>query len=156
MCLDVVLKRKEFLSRTKIEKHKKNSELKVGWKAVVIRKGKITPPHFYVTGESLSTGKWLNEKDFRRDAYFGETKIGTSWNAYKIGFHILATYKDAEQYGIAAHLRFSKVRLVKVYYKKAIAYGKQEGCYTVISKEMYIPRQTPFTSFGNKCKNRLE
>jgi len=156
MCLDVVLKNKEFSKLKKIEKHKKNPELKVGWKAVVIRNGKITPPHLHNVGKYFSTGKWLNEKDFRRDVYSKQTKIGSSWNSYRIGFHILTTYRDAESYGIAAHLKFHKVRLIKVYYKKAIAYGKQNGCYTVISKEMYIPRQTPFTSFGNKCKNRLE
>lgn len=155
MCLDVVLKRKEFLSRTKIEKHKKNSDLKVGWKAVVIRRGKLTSPHFS-SGKPFSLGKWLNEKDFRRDTYINETIIGTSYNHYKIGFHILATHTDGEYYAMASHLRFSKVKLIKVYYKRAVAYGKQEGCYTVIVKEMYIPRQTPFTYLGNKCKKRLE
>ena len=155
MCLTTVLKRKEFLSQTKIEKHKKTPELKVGWKAVVIKNGKVTPPHFYVNRKSFSTGKWLNEKDFRRDHYTNKTTLGNLYNTYKIGFHILATYRDSEHYARAANLNLNRVRLVKVYYKRAIAYGEQHRCYTVITKEMYIPRQTPFTCLGNKCKKRL-
>lgn len=154
MCLDIVLKRKEFLSKTKIKKHQRNSELKVGWKAVIIRNGKITPPHFS-NKKSFSIGEWLNEKDFRRDTYIDESRIGFFFNTYPIGFHILATFRDGEYYSMASHLRHSKIKLIKVYYKRAVAYGKQEGCYTVITKKIYIPRQTPFTYLGNKCKKQL-
>lgn len=155
MCLDVVLTRKEFLQRKSIIKHKKNPELKIGWKVVRLKNGEITSPHFSKNKTPLLIGKWLNEKDFRRNAFINANKIGGN-NSYRIGFHILHSYDDAESYIRNVSLNFKTTRLVKVYYKKAVAYGKQFGCYTIIAKEMYIPRQTPFTASGNKSRKRLE
>jgi hypothetical protein len=156
MCLDVVLNRKQFLSETNIVKNKRNTDLKVGWKVVRIKGEKVKPPHFDVDKKSFSVGKWLNEKDFRRDAYTNDTKVGNGFTIYKIGFHVLTSYEDANQYCNNAHLGYRYARIIKVYYKKAVAYGKQSGAYTIITKEMYIPRQFPFTRLGNKSRKRLE
>lgn len=160
MCLNSILTRKEFLKETKIIKHKKNKQLCVGWKIIKIKNGKIKPSQFSSVGKYFELGKWINEKDLRPNYVSSEKEktiqISQQDKKYRIGFHILITDYEAKTYAHSVNLIDKDYKIVKVYYKKAIAYGIQNACHTVISKEIYIPRQTPFSVYGNRCKKRLE
>lgn len=101
-------------------------------------------------GGRKTTGRWLNEKDFRGGSAFpgcsGGNYIyfykpyGCGEKKYLKGFHIVKNVKDASEYkGFFSWESYSRV-IRKVKYRKAIVEGNQYGVDgpVIVAKKMYI------------------
>jgi len=161
MCLAAKQTKREFLRRTKIQTHKNNEDVVVGWKVVNIPKsGNIYPPYYRVTRKTFKTKTQLYELHFRqKDHSTQEWLTDDSGKKYRMGFHTIANYDEALGYlrGIETEESYRKFYLIKVHISKydITSYGTQCGCGALVSDTMYIPKQHPITSKGNMSKRKI-
>jgi hypothetical protein len=168
MCLSAVLGKREFKKYyAKIEKHPRVSSIFIGWKIVrlINKGGKIEPYYYPQKGKSFPIAKWINEKNYRmkNDLANDEQTIFVDRSVqYKMGFHIFATIEATFDYlrtnrtGVVNPWPASSTRIIKVYYKEVLACGVQNEQPVVVVKNMYIPKQIPYTIKGKLSTKLLE
>jgi len=152
MCLSDVLGKREFKKYcAKIEKHSRFSSIYIGWKIVrLINKGGKIEPYYYPQGKAFPIAKWIDEQDYRMD---DDLLIYVNRNVrYKRGFHIYLSLESV--FDILKPHRDTKI--IKVYYKEVLVYGLQNQQPVVVVKNMYIPKQIPYTIKGNLGKKILK
>jgi hypothetical protein len=162
MCLGHKQTKREFLRRNKIQTHKNNEDVMIGWKVIRLAKsGNIYPPYYKVRGKSFKVKKQLHELNYRQGDYAKRKWLADdSAKKYKMGFHTIAIYSEALGYLRRIEneaIGGSRCYLIKVFISKynITSYGTQCGCGTVVSDAMYIPEQNPITSRGNISKKRI-
>jgi len=158
MCLSYILGKREFKKYyAKIEKHPRFSSIYIGWKIVrLINKGNKIEPYYYPQGKLFPIAKWIDEQDYRMD---DDLSIYVSRNVrYKRGFHIFlsleAVFDILKPHTPPYCARDTKI--IKVYYKEVLVYGVQNRKPVVVVKNMYIPKQIPYTIKGNLGKKILK
>ena len=130
MCLDTVnLKAKKI----------PHTEVINAYKVFETAKGQPEKYQFpFYSKYPVRRGVWMKAKGV---AAFGEKDAVR----YRLGFHTLATLKDAKAYAKSLSkwtlYEFQPVVIFEVKLRKVCAMGKQDGCNVIVAKEMFLDRK---------------
>ena len=124
MCLDTVIRKLKRPSRGKVQEGWKTFDFITGKKGVKDLQFEFFP----LEGKyKVPIGKWL--KATVNTVTYCVDKSSGGYSTYASGFHIY-TEKPA------------KIgRAVKVKYRGAQVFGRQDGLKVVVAREMYVPRK---------------
>jgi hypothetical protein len=164
MCLDTVVTKRQFFKKfgiNSINHHPKYPHLLIGFKVVKPTGLGFRPTNFGSRAKVFSIGNWMHEKEMRPDFYSSEktlycgASIGGKSKKYRIGFHVLTNLSAAISYAKHFGLHGRHGKILKVYFTDICAYGTQDQCPIIITKEILIPKQIPYGASGRKCKKRI-
>jgi hypothetical protein len=161
MCLDVTFAKKEFFRKFNIKHHPRYPHLLIGFKIVKPTGLGFRPTNFGNIEKVFPISNWVHETEMRPPFCKLDKTLpsgaayGKKSTRYKIGFHVLTSLPAAVAYAKHYGLYGRYARIFKVYFTDMCAYGTQDQCPVIISKEIFIPKQTPYGTNGRKCKKRI-
>ena len=99
-------------------------------------------PLYVSLDKNLPEGVWLNEKDYRDNAFQGKEKIESSdGEEYPIGWHVFLTKEDVQS--LIPNYVFSSRRVVrKVLCRGLLASGEEGNAVVEVYKYIKIEKET--------------
>ena len=105
----------------------------IGYKAFVVTGGKLLPLYIRDNAKPFPRRRWMTDEN--------EEPIGVDWKrrgkTYEPGYHLCLTLHEAQEYGIIAAGRNSRVHEVK--FKEVTATGTgHRGYKVVVAKQILV------------------